>query len=208
MSLSKLLALTSLILFGIIGIIALLKEPANPSPIVSVPVPLEVELDQEIQTVMPAASVTTTVSDEPRAAEASIELPEANRIEEFFAIEGQKLPIVETITYKSRVPWQKGRPAWLSDYASHYETSRHFIARSLNGKSDYFKQDLSEGAKFNVLRQDKNFEFALIVDTCRCKMWFYYIDLDDEAESVVEDLFGGTWTLRGIKNFWSFNPLR
>jgi len=107
-----------------------------------------------------------------------VNLPDTNRVEELFNKSGQKLPIVETITYQSHVPWQKGRPAWLSDYASHYHTSRHFIARSLNGEADYLKQELAEGDTFNVLRNDKNIAFHLLVDTSRCRLWLYYVDVD------------------------------
>ena len=136
-----------------------------------------------------------------------IELPEADRIEELFNKDGPKLPIVETITYKSLVPWQKGRPAWLSDYAGHYETSRHFIARSLNGKPDYFKQELAEGARFNVLRKDKNFEFALIVDTSRCKMWFYYVDLDQKQKVLLKTYQVGLGRLDASKTSGLLTPL-
>lgn len=104
------------------------------------------------------------------------ELPDADRMSELFSIKDPKLSIVETVTYKSRVPWQKGRPAWLSDYASHFATSRHFIARSLNGKPDYLKQDIAEGDQFNVLKQDRDLSFQLVIDTSRCRMWFYAID--------------------------------
>ena len=172
MTLPKLLALVSIILFGAIGIAAIFKSKPAPSAIASLTEdPLEVELDNEIQSVVPAlaASPGTTLPGASSAAE----LPEADRIEGLFSKTDPKAAIVETIVYKSHVPWLKGRPAWLSDYASHYETSRHFIARSLNGKAEYFKQDVSEGDRFNVLRKDKNIEFHLIVDTSRCKMWFY-----------------------------------
>jgi hypothetical protein len=106
------------------------------------------------------------------------DLPSVKRVGELFATEGRKLPIVETIAYESAVPWLKGRPAWLGDYASYYSTSRHFIARSLNGKADYFMQKVSPGKRFNVFRKDKNFQFYLLADLSRCKMAFYYIDLD------------------------------
>ena len=76
------------------------------------------------------------------------------------------------------MPWLKGRPAWIADYAAYYNTSRHFIARSLNGKPDYFSQKVSQGSSFNVFRKDKNIQFFLLVDVSRCKMGFYYIDLD------------------------------
>lgn len=128
----------------------------------------------------------TSLSPALNPARPDAPLPEANRIQEFFTRTGQKFPIVTTITYKSRVPWQKGRPAWLSDYAAHYATSRHFIARSLNGKPDYFKQDVSEGDRFNVFNPDKRFHFHLLVDTSRCKMWFYYTDLDTNEKVLIK----------------------
>ncbi|MEM1282943.1 MAG: L,D-transpeptidase, partial [Chlamydiota bacterium] len=87
-----------------------------------------------------------------------------------------RFPIVETIAYKSKVSWLKGRPAWVSDYASHYKTSKHFIARSLNGKRNYFKQDVALGDRFNVFKTDREVDFYLVVDTTRSKMWFYYHD--------------------------------
>jgi hypothetical protein len=116
-------------------------------------------------------------SSKPTVAESG-DLPTVNRIEELFSTGDKKLPIVETISYESTVPWMKGRPAWIGDYASYYSTSRHFIARSLNGRADYFTQKISPGRFFNVFRKDKNFQFYLLADLSRCKMAFYYIDLD------------------------------
>ncbi len=104
--------------------------------------------------------------------------PEVDRIDELFTTGEDKLPIVETVTYASNVPWLKGRPAWIGDYASHYATSRHFIARSLNGKPDYFTQKVAPGSQFNVFKKDRHFQFYLLVDVSQSKMGFYYIDLD------------------------------
>ncbi|CAF23889.1 L,D-transpeptidase [Candidatus Protochlamydia amoebophila] len=183
MTLPKLLAFLCIILFGAIGIAAIFKSSSTPvSTRPSNQIPLEIDLDQNIQVITPALAVAQQ-SRSPDFSLSTLELPEANRIEELF-VKDSKLPIVETITYKSRVNWQKGRPAWLSDYAAHFETSRHFIARSLNGKPDYLKQDLAEGERFNVLCKDKNIQFYLIVDTSRCKMWFYYL-ADDEKKPVL-----------------------
>lgn len=199
MSLGKILAITAVILCSILTIAWIFKGGSEP---VSPPVQqakkiqkneknlIEVDLDQETMSAKPVqiqpvpvqppvVQVQEPVSEPKKVAiepQKPIELPEENRIDQLFSTKGEKLPIVETITYKSRVAWQKGRPAWLSDYASHYETSRHFIARSLNGKPDYLKQDLAEGDKFNVLRQDIPIEFQLVIDASRCKLWFYYID--------------------------------
>lgn len=208
MSLPKLLALVSLLLFGIIGIVALFKrEPTVPVVSAPVQISLEVELDQEIQTVMPAVIPHSVAAPKKGEVVASVDLPDANRIEELFNRNGPKLPIVETVTYKSHVPWQKGRPAWLSDYAAHYHTSRHFIARSLNGKPDYLKQELAEGSKFNVLRKDKNFEFYLVVDTSRCRMWFYYIDLDQKQKVLLKTYQIGLGRLDGSKTSGLLTPL-
>jgi hypothetical protein len=177
------------------------KETTQAVIATSLETPIEVELAHEIRVVAPAEKKSEPVAavepivakleeraktdvkeklpveEKPKALPVE-EPPEANRIEEFFTKTSSRLPIVETITYKSRVDWQKGRPAWLSDYATHYKTSRHFIARSLNGKADYDKQDVKDGDRFNVLRSDKNYNFHLLIDTSRCKMWFYYHDLD------------------------------
>lgn len=123
----------------------------------------------------PAAAAPAAMAKEKKQPDRP--LPQADRIADLFSQGSNKLPIVETIVYKSRVPWQKGRPAWLSDYAGHYATSRHFIARSLNGKADYLKQDISEGDRFNVFRLDKQIAFHAVVDLSRCTMWLYYLDL-------------------------------
>lgn len=204
MSLPKLLTALSVILFIAIGVAAFFKSGSGKvysdkeisSIVLEAEAPLEVELDQVAQVKDPArpdeeASPPITVllseaaaSQPSPAPKSSAELPDADRIEELFNKEGPKLPYVETIAYKSRVAWQKGRPAWLSDYAVHYKTSRHFIARSLNGKSDYLRQDVAEGDRFNVFRQDKNISFYLIVDTSRCRMWLYSID-DDHQEALL-----------------------
>lgn len=208
MSLPKLLALVTLLLFGIIGTMALFKKGSTPShDSTPVQVPFEVELDQDIQMVTPApAQRNPVIASEKEQTVATVDLPDADRIEELFN-KGSNLPIVETVTYKSHVPWQKGRPAWLSDYAGHYNTSRHFIARSLNGKPDYLKQELAEGDKFNVLRKDKNFEFYLVVDTSRCRMWFYYIDLDNKQKVLLKTYQVGLGRLDASKTSGLLTPL-
>lgn len=208
MNLPKLLAFVSLLLFGIIGVVAFVKKEAAVPPVSApVQIPLEIELDQEIQTVVPAAIPHAVAPYEKEEAVAAADLPDGNRIEELFNKNGAKLPIVETIIYKSHVPWQKGRPAWLSDYANHYKTSRHFIARSLNGKADYLKQELAEGDKFNVLRKDKNFEFYLVVDTSRCRMWLYYLDLDDKHKVLLKTYQVGLGRLDASKTSGLLTPL-
>lgn len=113
-------------------------------------------------------------------------VPEADNMYRFFMLDANQFPIVETISYKASVPWVAGRPAWVADYAAHFHTSRHFIARSLNGKPDYTKQNVVEGDRFNILKSNKNIAFYLIVDLFRCKLWFYYVDLDAQEKVLVK----------------------
>lgn len=195
MTLPKLLLFIAVVLFGLISVAALFKKSAATThQSGSISVPLEVVLDQQVQEITPAALAVhkpsaiepTITATSPSPSLPVTSLPDVDYVEELFSKQDPKFPIVETITYKSRVPWLKGRPAWLSDYASHYNTSRHFIARSLNGKSDYFKQDLAEGDRFNVFRLDKTIEFNLVVDTSRCKMWLFYVDSDEKAPVLIK----------------------
>lgn len=212
MTFPKFLMLLSLSLFILIGAMALFKSYSPSEPVGEVLThvePLEIELDQQIQEVTPALATSSTeiaVNNEVPLTFTG-DLPEANRIEELFNKTEPRLSIVETITYRSHVPWQKGRPAWLSDYASHYATSRHFIARSLNGAPEYLKQDLKEGEQFNVFRQDKNFQFYLVVDTSRCKMWFYYLDLDRSEKVLLKTYQVGLGRIEPSKASGLLTPL-
>lgn len=177
MTIPKILALFSVFLLLAVGVTAWVKKDKKKGAVTQVAA-VEIEIEKP----------------QPRKKEApssKAELPSANRIAEFFNKGEPKFPFVETITYRSRVPWMKGRPAWLSDYASHYGTSRHFIARSLHGRPDYFKQDVAEGDRFNVLRTEKKIEFYLLIDTSRCRMWFYAIDRDSNEKTLIKDYLVG-----------------
>jgi len=160
----KILLLGSVALFIVIGGAAGFKKFAGSKPKV-------------IEEKAAVKAVKTLTVSKPQIQETG-DIPMVNRMDELFSTGDKKLPIVETLSYESSVPWLKGRPAWIGDYASYYATSRHFIARSLNGKADYFTQKVSPGKLFNVFKKDKNFQFYLLVDLSRCKMAFYYIDLD------------------------------
>lgn len=214
MSLPKLLGICGLALFGIIFGMAFFKggkTPSTPSPLAATAVikssppkvePVQNPIASPLTQAKPPVEVilnVTTPAPAPAPAEITIVsvpensstpkktteiLPDGNRIEELFNKKSSSLKFIDTITYKSRVEWQKGRPAWLSDYASHYETSRHFMARSLNGKADYFKQDIAEGEKVNVFKKGVKLKFYLLVDTSLCKMWLYALD-DTHGETTL-----------------------
>lgn len=160
MRLPKLLGLGALAIFSMIGVAAFVKKgrPASVAP-------------------APVRSSPVHVLDD---------FPQIDRISQLFATQGKKLPIVETVTYSSRVPWLKGRPAWLADYATYYGTTKHFIARSLNGRPDYETQRVSELNKFNVFAKDRHFQFCLLVDLSLCKMGFYYVDQDTDERVLLK----------------------
>lgn len=182
MSTWKYFLIGAVALFGAIGVIGWLKKapkPNAPAPIVQeIPLPAPKVVAPPAAPV--AAPVVKPVVKQPEVKK-SDDLPDANRIGQLFALDASKLPIVETVSYTSRVPWLKGRPAWIADYASYFETSRHFIARSLNKKRDYFSQKVGPGDKFNVFKKECQLRFHLLIDLSRSKMWFYYLNGDERV---------------------------
>ncbi len=172
-------------LFVVIGASALVKKvffSPEKKKVVVVPV------------IQPKPVTKIVLKPTPAAAEPAQQegdFPKVDRIDQLFSTSGSKLPIVETISYSSNVPWHKGGPAWLGNYAGYYATSRHFIARSLNKKPDYFTFKVSSGDKFNVFRKDRNVQFHLLVDVSRLKMAFYYIDLDTNERVLLKTYLVG-----------------
>ena len=164
----------ALLFIGGIGVVKVMKgrgeesQVSNNEIVESIP---ETVVETPAPQVEPEAEVTMTFT--PIVADLSSDVDQIDRL---FTTGPNKLPIVETVKYKSRVDWIQGRPAWIADYASHHKTSRHFIARSLNKKRDYFTQKVSTNDEFNVLRTDKDIRFHFVVDMTQCKMWFYYLD--------------------------------
>lgn len=205
MSFPKVLVFFACILFGIIALIGMLKGRSNDK--VQTDAPREVEVATEIHEIAIEALPIAQADPEPQPKHSDADLPDANRVEELFNKVEPHLPVVETVIYKSKVPWLKGRPAWISDYAVHYGTSRHFIARSLNGKPDYFKQEVVEGAKFNVFRKDRPVQFYLVVDVSRCKMWFYCYDVQGNEKVLLKTYMVGLGRLDSAKSSGSLTPL-
>lgn len=150
-------------LFGAIGFAGWLKN----KPVVA---ETNFEKKQEIALGTSQNPIPIKTSREPKSV-----LPNVDRVGELFAL-NSPLSIVETVSFSSRVPWLKDRPAWIADYASHYQTSRHFIARSLNKKNDYFTQKVHPGDRFNVFKPGKEIKFNLVVDLSKSVMWFYCLD--------------------------------
>lgn len=171
MSIPKTIFIGTLSLFAIIGGLALVKKKEGSEPRTK-----EVVQEDTIsfQPTIEAKEEKSKHYLQPVQDEVAEE--EMDQVSRLFTTGRQKLPIVETIRYKSRVNWLTGRPAWITDYAAHYSTSRHFIARSLNGKRDYYTQKVSSGDQFNILK--KELSFYLVVDLSRCKLWFYANDLE------------------------------
>ncbi|NGX30724.1 MAG: hypothetical protein K940chlam8_00073 [Chlamydiae bacterium] len=132
-------------------------------------------------------------------------LPVADRINELFNTTGQKSSLIDTIRYTFRVDWKEDKkPAWLSDYATFHETSKHFIARSLNGSRDYLKQDLKQGDHFNVLK--KEVSFYLLVDLSRSRVWFYGLDHQNQRAILLKTYLVGLGKLDSTKPSGSLTP--
>lgn len=186
MSTAKYFILGAVVVFSVIGYVGYKKKaPQENTVIIATAPPIqEIPLPEK----KPPRSSAPPVAIAPVIAPqtSSDTLSSVDRIHQLFTLDSSKLPIVETISYTSRVPWLKGRPAWISDYASHYETSRHFIARSLNKKVDYFSQKVGPGDRFNVFKKDKNLRFHLLIDLAKSKMRFYYIDLDTNERTLLK----------------------
>jgi hypothetical protein len=186
MSLSRFFIFGTFFVFGVICFLGYSKKSKN-----SLKKEGKLELVQEIilpvkHPVFQESPLTKQVALQEPVAASLENLPEADRIERLFALDSSKLSIVETISYTSRAPWMKGRPAWIADYASHFGTSRHFIARSLNRKTDYMTQKIAPGDRFNVFKKDRNIQFHLLIDLSRCRMWFYCLDLDKQERMLLK----------------------
>lgn len=191
MNLPRLFFLLAIALIGTIGVLALFKNTKTKAGEgVTTSKVVEIELGEQVRSPLSQPSVPREVVNTEKGVERERRkdevLPTANRIDELFRKADPKLPIVETVVYKSKVDWLQGRPAWISDYASYYKTSRHFIARSLNGKPDYNKQEVAIGDRFNVFRKDKDISFYLVIDLSRSKMWFYYYDKDADERHLLK----------------------
>lgn len=111
---------------------------------------------------------------------------DVDRMSQLFQPFPPLLPIVETVSFASKVPWLTGRAAYLGDYASHYQTSKHFISRSLKGVGNYLSEAVSYGDRFNVLRKDKEIEFHLVLDLSRLKLWTYYYDATENERVLLK----------------------
>ncbi|MCE5294673.1 MAG: L,D-transpeptidase [Chlamydiales bacterium] len=200
MSLPRIFLIVSVLLFGGIGVLALVKRnkaPKAETTVVAQELPVATNQSQVIEidlaTLQPATSSVVApkpvVVDQPQEISAEVaaysDTPECDKINLLFQ-KNSPLPIVETIPYKSKVSWKTGRSAWLVDYAAHHKTHLHFIARSMNGpnKIDYNPRPPREGESINVLSSKVNFYFQTIIDISRCKLMLYAV-MPDAAEYVL-----------------------
>ncbi len=180
MSFPRILFTGALALFAIIGVFAVVKKITKTSK------NTVVKVDGKPSVVIPEIKTIKSVDVSSLPLQVAGDFPDIDRVYQLFTTGPSQLPIVETVSYTSQVPWLKGRPAWIGDYASYYSTSKHFIARSLNGKPDYENQKVSPNSRFNVFRKDRHFQFYLLVDISLCKMGFYYIDLDTQERVLLK----------------------
>lgn len=212
MSLKKNFVLGAFLLFGTIAVLGYLKKRGQEEVEVVSLMKEEIPIPRHDPVVaQPASGGVVSFGDKKGEGEELSQdlraLPEADHIDQLFTLDSSKLPFIETVSYTSRVPWLKGRPAWIADYASYFETSRHFIARSLNRKLDYFTQKVSPGDRFNVFKKDAEIEFHLVIDLSRSKLWFYCVDLGTHQKYLLKTYPVGLGRLNPKKTSGSLTPI-
>ena len=236
MTLQRIFIIVTILLFGAIGAVALVKKQKSKPQVTQSTTarvfegqPIEIDL-KKLQSAKSAGSFakssspvsmspqeTQATSMQPDGFETKAQfanaqemslalLPEVDRINLLFQKESP-LPICETIRYKARPSWKQGRSAWLVDYAAHYNTSVDFIARSINGRPDYTVKTFSEGQQFNILRNDKDFYFSLVIDLSRCKLWLYYVDPEEQEHFLLKTYRVGLGRLDSQQPSGSLTPL-
>lgn len=191
MSYSKSLGIVILVL---IALVVWLNWPSKKGPqeevALTIEEPMVAEEFEEIVEEIPVHAPEPVVSQTPSTLKPISDdssLPaDVDRMCQLFQPYPPLLPIVETVTFSSRVAWLTGRAAYLGDYASHYQTSKHFISRSLHGVGNYFSDVVSKGDRFNVFKEDKEIEFHLVLDLARLKIWVYYYDKDEDAKMLLK----------------------
>lgn len=190
MSALKIFGIITVGMFLLVGAMGVIKKNKdNRKTAIALVSPQEEESSSDVSPIPAFVKETITYDQAPIAKEQpavevhamssqSTQMLEVDRVNRLFTTGADKLPFVETISYKSRVAWLQGRPAWIADYASYYGTSRHFIARSLNGNRDYYTQKVSSGDSFNVFKKGKDLRFYLVADLSALNMLFYAYDAD------------------------------
>lgn len=147
-----------------------------------------IEPQASVMVLAPSPLPTQEVSSPPiLSLSTDSQLPcDVDRVNELFQPYSTTLPFIETVVFVSRVDWVCGRPAYLGDYAAHYQTSKHFIARSLRGTGNYLSDVVSKSEKFNVYRKDHPIEFHLVLDLSRLKLWLYCHDCKDDSKILLK----------------------
>jgi len=177
MSLPKIFLLVSLSLFSLIGVLALVKRPVVPKEQTPPAARQEVTLALLEPPKEPVRATPPPAPKAPPVEEPAVVIEhdaEAEGLSALFA-KNSVCPIVETVAYKSHVPWKLHRSAWLIDYAQHYKTPLDFIYGSLNGSADFSPRNVSEGMPIRVLKKDLPFRFHIVVSLSSCRLRLYYV---------------------------------
>jgi len=126
------------------------------------------------------AKAKPAIEQEPSIVKTAEIVPSFDRLDQLFKPDSS-FPFMETLTYKAKVSWLKGRSAWVNDYAHHFQTSRFFIARSLG------VEEAKEGDPFNVFSLDYPFHFHLLLDLSKKKLWFAVVDDKNDTVHWLKD---------------------
>lgn len=186
MSKLKILGFGALFLLLAFLVVKWPSQHIPPEDIVIDDLPVEESIALVVETPQPIVQSHAPAPPILPVSDDSVLPPDVDRMAEIFNPYPPLLPFVETITYSGRVAWVTGRAAYLGDYASHYKTSKHFISRSLHGVGCYLSDVVAKGNRFNVLRNDKEIEFHLLLDLSRLKLWVYALDKDEDQKTLLK----------------------
>ncbi len=182
MSTSKILAFAGLFLAALF--IVLLFPKGGKARVDEVP---SVALQQMPEKFQPSQVEAPSFPEQLTSISSDADLPkEVDLMTKLFSPFPPTLPIVETVSYATRVSWLTGRQAYLGDYAAYFNTSKHFIARSLHGDRNYLLERVRLGDRFNVLHREKQIEFHLVLDLSRLKLWLYAYDEEEDCRYLLK----------------------
>ena len=153
----------------------IISSSQNVTELNSIALELGNEIDAQVLDIDTAKNEQiNSIVDENRLSK----MPTEGIIDSLFSTVFPRAPWVQTVSYSSRVSWKPGRAAWISDYARHFNTSTHFISRSLARRKVYNREDVSNGDRFNVFKEGVNINFHLLIDSVSKSCWLFLHDTD------------------------------
>lgn len=94
----------------------------------------------------------------------------------------ENIPFVEKISYKTKVSWLNGRPAWGSDYSRYYKTSLEFI--ELSRKKPYSNYEKNE--TFYVFKKNYPLSFVALVQIDTPELYLFAVNTETKERFFIK----------------------